>query len=234
MKNKTLIIFLLLLTIFSLTACNNKEITDNIKFKTEYESLNGKKTKDGKTIRTIKINKNNPIIYKEAKDIIEMINNNETFIVYFGFAECPWCRSVVPTLIEVADKFKLEEVYYVDVLNIRDQLSIDENNNIIEEKSGTKDYQELLKLLDPVLSEYSLTDHNGNKINTNRKRIYAPNVVSIINGKIEQLETGISSLEKDPYMKLTKKMKKETYNKFKCQIKCIIDSKNTCTKDTVC
>ena len=79
----------------------NYNSNDSTKFKKEYEQINGKETEDGKKTRSIKIPKNNKIVYKTEDDIVNMINNKETFVVYFGFAKCPWCRSVVPTLLEV-------------------------------------------------------------------------------------------------------------------------------------
>ena len=64
---KYLYIALCLLIILPLTGCKKEKenlSTDAIKFKEEYESLNGTTSSSGKTIRTININKDNPIIYK--------------------------------------------------------------------------------------------------------------------------------------------------------------------------
>ena len=163
-----------------------------------------------------------------------MIDNKETFVVYFGFAKCPWCRSVLPTLIDVSKKQKLDTVYYVDIYNIRDILSVDENGSLITQRKGTDDYYKLLTYLNDVLDDYKITDDNGNKLKINEKRIYAPNVISVVNGKAAKMTTGISKKQTDPYMKLTSEMKQETYNDFNCVIKCVIENKTTCTKEKQC
>ena len=232
---KNLIISLILVMIISLTACQvkNDEKTDAIQFKEEYESLNGtKREKDGKTIRTIEIDDNNPFIYKNASDIVEMMDNKETFAVYFGFADCPWCRSVVPTLSDVAVDLGLNEIYYVDVKEIRDELEIGNDGTVITKKEGSKDYLKLLDLLDNVLENYTLTDSDGNKVETGEKRIYAPNIVSVVDGQAERMESGISSEQTDPYMELTEKIQKDTYNTFKCLLECVVKSNNSCSKTT--
>ena len=231
MKNR---VFKLLVIIFSLSllvGCGTK--SDASKFKEEYESLNGQTIND-KTVRSITISEDNPFVYKEAKDIITMMDNKESFVVYFGFAKCPWCRSVLETLIKVAKDNGLDKIYYVDVLNIRDTLEVDENGNVITKENGSEDYYKLLEYFDEVLSEYKLTDSNGDKVEANEKRIYAPNVVSVVEGKAKELTTGISSEQTDAYMKLTDEMKDETYNNFKCIIKCVLESKNTCSIQKEC
>ena len=45
------------------------------------------------------------------------------------------------------------------------------------------------------------------------------------------MEEGIPDSLTDPYAKLTKKQKKEIYNKFKCVIKCFEEEQTTCKKD---
>ncbi len=203
---------------------------DAIQFKEEYEAFNGKKTSGGEqTYRTITIPKDNPFIYKDASDIVKMIKEKKTFVVYFGFDTCPWCRSVLPTLIEVANDLSIDMIYYVDIKEIRDVLSVDEEGNIITEKEAGKGYMDLLKYLDPVLSDYALTDEDGEKIDTKEKRIYAPNVVSVVKGKAKMLKEGVSEKQTDGYMKLTEEMKKDTYQQFECVLKCVVENKTTCS-----
>ena len=242
MKKKFLIFTSIVLTVFTLTACGkNKEIeekSDNVidalKFKEEYESLNGVENENnGKTFRTVNIPEDNPIIYKEASDIVEMIENNESFVVYFGFAKCPWCRSIIETLINVANDYNVDTVYYVDVYDIRDTLKLDEDNNIVTDKEGTEDYMKLIELLDNVLSDYTLTDSDGDKVLTGEKRIYAPNIVAIINGKTEKLETGISDNQEDGYQDLTDEILEDSYEKISSVIK-FLNEKNTCSLDSKC
>lgn len=232
MKKLGLIVLSLVL-IFLVAGCERPS-KDALRFKNEYESLNGVKNEENKRVRNITIPSVNPIVYKNANDIVKMINDKKTFVVYFGYAECPWCRSVIETLLSTAKELKLKELYYVDVQNIRDIKEVASDNSITTTKTGSVSYTKLLGLLDNVLSDYQIKDKNNNSVSALEKRIYAPNVIAIVDGKAIELETGISKKETNPYMKLTKAMKKETYNKFKCVIKCTLASSTTCTSKDSC
>ncbi len=205
--------------------------TDAYKFKTEYESLNGKDNGNGKEYRTLNISKNNRIKYSTAKEIVKKMDNKETFVVYFGFARCPWCRSMVENLLELSDKNETD-IYYVDVFDIRDIKEV-KDGEVIETRKGDKYYLELLDKMKDVLSDYALTDENGKEYETNEKRIYAPNVVAVVNGKPEKLTEGISEDLKDPYGKITDKMKKDSIEALKCIFKCLKEA-GVCTKPSSC
>lgn len=231
MKKYISIILVLVLSLL-VVGCSNEK-TDAMKFKEEYESVNNKVNEHTKKEnRELNIPKNNPIVYATAEDIVKRIDNKETFIVYFGFAECPWCRSVIEQLLKVAEEKKVEKIYYVDVLNIRDVREIAEDGTITTTTEGTKGYMDLLTRLDNVLADYTLTDENEEEVSAEEKRIYAPNVVAISRGEAIQLETGISPKLTDPYSKLTDNIKKYAYNKFKCLVKCLEEDSATCQKNS--
>lgn len=237
MKRRSILVIIAIVILLIITGCSydkKEEKADSLKFKEEYESINGDiiEGTDYK-VRALNIPEDNPIVYAEANDIISMMDNNETFVVYFGFNSCPWCRSVLPVLLDVAKDLNLKKIYYVDVKDIRDRLDVDEDGNIITVKEGSEGYIGLLARLDDVLEDYTL-EVDGKEIETEEKRIYAPNVISIVNGKAKELETGISDELDDPFMKLTDKIKKETYNKFKCSIKCVLENKNSCSSKHAC
>ena len=82
-----------------------------------------------------------------------------------------------------------------------------------------------------VLSDYTLTNSDGDEISLEEKRIYAPNVVAVVDGEATKMEEGISDELKDPYSELTDSIKKYTYNKFKCLFECYNDEQNTCQKN---
>lgn len=231
MKDKTVLITVIVIMALGILIgeINLSINSDAAKFKREYESLNGEKIA-GNKVRSLTISDENPFIYATAEEIVEKIENKETFAVYFGFAKCPWCRSVLPELIEVASDLEINEIYYVDVYDIRDVLELNKNNDVTISREGDKAYYQLLDKLDKVLEEYKLTTDDGEEIDTLEKRIYAPNVVAIVDGKAEDLTTGISDDQTDPYMKLTKKMKRDTYNKFKCVLECLSEKATTCSK----
>ena len=224
---KLVVVLLSILFVIPIVGCTNK---DAKKFKSDYEKLNNTQTASGKIVREVKIDKNNPFIYKTAEDIVTMIKNKETFIVYFGFNSCPWCRSMIENLIKVAKDTNTKTIYYVDVLNIRDVKKIDSSGTVYEEKAGDKYYMELIDDIGIVLDKYILTN-NGQEIDTGEKRIYAPNIVVIENGKAITMTTGISDKQKDAYMELTDEINKESYNMIKEAFGLL---NATCTKEGAC
>lgn len=212
---------------------SNNSQTDGIKFKEEYEKLNGKKNDQGKKYREITIDSKNKMVYKTTEEVLNLIDKKKSFVLYFGFDTCPWCRSVVPTIASISKELN-QEVYYIDVKDIRDTFELDDDNKPKLVKKGSKDYSKLLEKLEPVLEDYTLTDSDNNEIKVGEKRIYAPSIVSVIDGKAKELTTGISDKQTDGYMKLTKEMKKGTYNKIKKVLKQVSDKNNTCYLDKGC
>lgn len=212
---------------------SNNSQTDGIKFKEEYEKLNGKKNDQGKKYREITIDSKNKMVYKTTEEVLNLIDKKKSFVLYFGFDTCPWCRSVVPTLASISKELN-QEVYYIDVKDIRDTFELDDDNKPKLVKKGSKDYSKLLEKLESVLEDYTLTDSDNNEIKVGEKRIYAPSIVSVIDGKAKELTTGISDKQTDGYMKLTKEMKKGTYNKIKKVLKQVSDKNNTCYLDKGC
>ncbi len=212
---------------------SNNSQTDDIKFKEEYEKLNGKKNDQGKKYREITIDSKNKMVYKTTEEVLDLIDKKKSFVLYFGFDTCPWCRSVVPTLASISKELN-QEVYYIDVKDIRDTFELDDDNKPKLVKKGSKDYSKLLEKLEPVLEDYTLTDSDNNEIKVGEKRIYAPSIVSVIDGKAKELTTGISDKQTDGYMKLTKEMEKDTYNKIKKVLKQVSDKSNTCYLDKGC
>lgn len=237
MNKRSIFVVIALIIVLIITGCSYEKkdkIDDALRFKEEYESINGDVVEGTNyKVRELTIPEDNPIVYAEANDIISMMDNNETFVVYFGFSSCPWCRSVLPILLDVAEESNIEKIYYVDVKDIRDKLEINEDGEVVTVKEGSEGYIGLLNRLDDVLDDYTL-EYNGKEVETDEKRIYAPNIVSVVNGEAKELETGISDDQDNPYMELTEDMKKDTYNKFKCSIKCVLENKNSCSSKHAC
>ena len=116
MKRRSILVIIAVVILLIITGCSydkKEEKSDSLRFKEEYESINDEVIEgtDYK-VRSLNIPEDNPIVYAEANDIISMMDNNETFVVYFGFNSCPWCRSVLPILLDVASDLKLEKIYY--------------------------------------------------------------------------------------------------------------------------
>lgn len=185
----------------------NRDENSN-RFKEEYESLNEKESKNKKIYPKVEIPEDNPIKYSNADEIINIIENG-TGVIYFGYKECPWCRSAVPSLLDAAKEANIDTIYYMDLKDERDIKTVDENGKVIEEKEGSDDYKKLLKALDKYLDDYIIEDINGNKINTNSKRIYVPLVIFIKDGKVIGIHNDTVESQTDPYQGLNEKQKEE-------------------------
>lgn len=219
MKKKVFLILILFISLF-VTGCsaNNK---DALKFKEEYEKINGDKTSysDNK-YRTLKIDKNNPYVYSSAKEILEKINNKETFYVYFGSSYCPWCRSVIEKSIESAQKNNIKKIYYVDIWNgfhneiLRDTYKLNDKNEAEKEKDGTKEYYKLLEKFDNLLEDYTLTTDDGEEVKVEEKRIFAPDFIYVENGVAKRITSATSENQKDADAKLTKEILKDEEKSF--------------------
>ena len=148
-----------------------------------------------------------------------MIENKETFYVYFGDELCPWCRSVIEKFIEVAKKNNIKKVYYVKIWDsegnevLRDKYSLEDGSlKLVSE--GTESYKKLLTYFDSVLTDYNLTNDKGEEVSCNEKRIYAPNFIYVEKGNTIKLTEGISSLQKDSREELTKEILDEETSLF--------------------
>lgn len=204
MKNKELILSIIvaLLTIILVLIKVPQYENDGIKFKNEYEKLNNKDTGYNKEYLEMNIDKENPMIYVEFDELIDIIKN-DTAIIYFGFPECPWCRNAVPVLLDAAKELGIEKIYYYNAVSIRDKKSLDEDGNIIIEEEGTKEYKELVELLYDYLPVYD--GLNNDEI----KRLYLPTVLFVKNGKVLGLHTSTVESQKDPFTKLNDKQYEE-------------------------
>ena len=220
MKKKLLLIISLFALVTLLTGCTEEKNKDALKFKEEYESLNGKKNAKGMEHRTISIDEDNPFVYKTGDEIVEMIESKETFFVYFGDTQCPWCRSVIEKAIEVAKENNVKKIYYVKIWDddhnevLRDVYTVNDDGSIEKTFEGAKSYPILLKYFDSVLSDYSLSDSDGNKLESPEKRIYAPNFIYVKNGIAKKMVEGISDLQKDARAELTKEMLEDEEKQF--------------------
>lgn len=156
-------IIYIILSMVILTGCSITPITemnnDAKRFIEEYANIN--------------IDIDNPIVYKTDKEIIDILKSG-TGIIYFGFPECPWCRSAIPILLEVAKEMEIEEIYYFNPMSIRN--------------SNTETYQEIIELLGDNLA----IDENGDK------RLYVPDVYFVSNGEIIGHHLGTVDTQTDP------------------------------------
>ena len=204
------LISIIIIVVIALVITGCKE-SDSIKFKKEYESLNNQNVDNSNyKYLSLSIPKDNRVIYKSDEEIIDIIKN-ETAVVYFGFNSCPWCRSMVESLLKVTNDLEIDKLYYVDISDIRDTLEVDENGNIVRTKTATASYNELLTILDKYLDYYVIYNNQNEEIETKEKRIYAPNVLVVENGKIVGLTTGVSDNLENPFDTIDDKIKEDSY-----------------------
>lgn len=187
-----------------------KNNSDALKFKEEYEALNGTiRESDGANYNDIKVDKHNPIKYIDAKKAIDVLSK-EKAIIYVGAAWCPWCRNAVPVLFEVAKEYDADTIYYLDLDDEKSMFEV-KDDKLVKTVDGTKEYYKLLSKLNDRLSDYTLKDSNGNVLNTGEKRIYMPYVIGIKSGRVVADHTGTVNLEEGQtkYSKLTKSQHEE-------------------------
>lgn len=232
-KNKLILLILVTITFLVVGVCiysvkNNKEIeTDAIKFLNEYSEFNGQVNEvNGKNYVNVTISDKNTVKYIKEDKAIELLEKG-TGVIYFGFSTCPWCRSLVSTLTEVAQE-KNETIYYLDILNIRTTFELTEGK-LSKLKEGTKGYYKILELLDEHLEEFYLTDDANNKFDTGEKRLYAPTMVAFNKGKITDIHVGTVESQKSGYDSLNETQIIELENR----IEKLIESKNLeiCTNE---
>ena len=153
------------------------------------------------------VSEDNVFVYRTEKEIIDILKHG-TGIVYLGFPECPWCQAYVSYLDEVAKETKIEKIYYLNILEIR--------------KNNTKEYQEIVSLLDNYLSY----DEEG------KKRIYVPAVIALKEGEIIGFDDETSHDTKG-YETPEEYWKNEDLDSLKTKLKDMFNKTNTnvCTTD---
>lgn len=220
MKKKIIIEIIVILLIVTAIVCNlnlkkdtkDTKISDNIKFKNEYEELNNTISEGTqKRYPTVNIPQDNGVKYVLIQETLDILDS-KTGIIYFGFPKCPWCRNAVPVLLNAASSTGVDQIYYLNISDVRDKLELDKNNKVVEKEKGKEGYKDLLKKLDSILDDYQLETDDGQKVETNEKRIYVPLVVFVKEGKIVSYHADTVESQKDPYVKLTNDQTEELYN----------------------
>ncbi len=113
-----------------------------------------------------------------VNEMISKMNASDTFIVYFGFSECPYCIQAMPILNTVAKECH-QTVGYI---NTRKDSRWQSNTDI-------DDYD---KVVD-VFGEYLEYDDEG------KKHLYTPHVFFIKEGNVVYQYEGVSDTLSDIY-----------------------------------
>lgn len=221
MKNKMKYIILgvsvILLVVTIVYKINDKEdvvepeVTDAMKFKEEYEGLNGKENAFGSKYPTVEIEENNPIKYSNASEVADIVENG-TGVIYLGYPTCPWCRNAVPALLHAASDAGIDTIYYIDMTEHRDRYSVSDEGELVLEEKGTEDYKKLLEVFDEYLDQYYVKDNDGNEVDTGEKRIYVPIVFFVREGEIVGYHLDTVESQENPYQLLNDEQYAELYN----------------------
>lgn len=199
------------------------------KFKTEYESINNTNNSSDVPYLNVSIPEASKVIYKDSKEILDTLNN-DTGLVYFGYNTCPWCRSMVETLVEVANEKNIN-LYYFDIKDIRSSYKV-ENKKLIKTKEGSEEYYKILEKLDSNLSEYKISDTKTKKeYDTKEKRLYAPTVIAIKKGEVISFHEGTVTSQENAQNGLNDEQKQELRKIYKDMIDNI---KNDNCTDNAC
>ncbi len=219
MKESTLkVIIVVLIGLIGLVAIatslkEKKEVpnaSDALKFKEEYESYNNQEN-SSKTARYLELDipEENPMKYASLKEVMNVLDHG-TAILYFGRPTCPWCRNAVSVLIDAAKEVGIKTIYYFDMDQIKNDWKV-EDGKVVKSKEEKEGYYDLLKAMDEYLTNYTITDSEGNVFDVGEKRVYVPMVVCVKEGKI--LDAHISTVDlnegQTSYDPLTSSQKEE-------------------------
>lgn len=130
---------------------------------------------------------------------------------------------------------KQDKVYYVDILDIRDTYKFSGSIEPEQTKKGTDAYYEILEFLDDYLEEFYVKDDAGNMYDTGVKRLYAPTVVGVKEGKVVGIHVATVESQTNPYEVLTAKQKDELKSAYKKIIEDVNKKENSkCTDKKTC
>lgn len=212
-------ILIILLSVIAFFAIRKKASephvqTDALKFKEEYEKLNNVVNEsNGKKYLNVELDDLNPFVYKTEDEVIKILKGGSG-IIYFGYSSCPWCRNIVPILNKAALSTGIEQITYLDIYDMRSTLQLDDNDRVIVKREGSENYKRILELMNSVLEDFYLTNSDGEQIKTNEKRLYAPTVVTVKEGKIVDIHVSSVDTQTDPYSEMTKEQGTELFKKY--------------------
>ncbi len=105
----------------------------------------------------------------QMSEVNQYFVDGESFVVYYGFSSCPWCKEAMPVLNDVAKEFD-RRVIYVDVREDKEDMRVDENEDYVQLKE--------------ILNDYLLKDEDGNPT------LYVPGVYFVKDGEVLSYNVG--------------------------------------------
>ena len=214
-KNKIVIVILAILLIISIVVIamlmgkknnqgndNNKDnnisdenvTSDAVEFKTAYEKVNGTEASAEEKYLEINVSEDNPIKYVTLKELVDVLDSDETAYVYISSPSCSYCRATVETLFEVAKALDIKKIYYYE--NSKER-KVEENES---------------QLMEELASKGVVTKEDDGKM-----RWGIPLVLKIKNGEIVSTTRGVTYSLNEGQSKndeLTEEQKKSVYDRY--------------------
>ena len=229
MKKKVVIIIsvilIVLVMVSVLFSMKKDDVTvtyteDEIKFKDEYEKVNGMELSSDYVLKNITIPNDNNVVYLSDNNIVEKLTKG-TNVIYFGWADCNWCRTALPVLLDTLKENNIDTLYYYDFKSLRNAY---ENGD--EEKS--KIYENIISIIGNDINTYFDEDSSRKDM----KKMLVPTVVFIKNGDY----IGLHFKTVDSQVNSTDELNKEQVLELKHSYQSLIDQINAsvCTTDEGC
>lgn len=170
---------------------DTENLTDTEKFIEQYEDLNLQSYVHGdkrQLFRAVALNHDADIKYISYKEAIEKLNNGDNFVLYYGWPDCPYCRSMIEPLLNASvsaqmplyvielpdDSYKTSRTNYEwkdgEVVISNSNADYDE---FIEAFGGLDTFREFVVYKDDDDSEGVLTGKAG---------MYAPTILLVKDG----------------------------------------------------
>ena len=191
MKKKKIIISILSVFFILLIIGFIIYLNDSIHFKLSYEYINFYEYNNGKTIE-VSIPKDNRIKYINEEEVLDFFDTG-TGILYFGYNTCPWCRNMIPVLIDSVRDNDYDVIYYADIHDL--------DISSISDKLFSK------------LDDYLSTNEEG------KKGLSVPDVYFVKDGEIIGRHLGTVDSYNNPFKKMSKSEKQELKDIFDKYIK---------------
>ena len=173
-----------------ISGSDSETISDALAFKLEHEELNGVPNPNNPELifKDMYIPENNPFRYAELYEIVQLLENNGTGVVYLGFPICPWCRSFVPVLTNTAIEYGVREILYRNILEDRNILEL-EDGVIYETRAGHPEYYRLLELLGDLAPAYTGLEDDS------FRRVFVPALLFIKDGEVIRYQGALASFQ---------------------------------------
>lgn len=179
------------------TDANAQNLTDTEKFIEQYESYNLQsylQNNRSKLHRSVTLNHDANIAYITYKDAIEKLNNGDSFVLYYGWPTCPYCRATVEPLLNASAEMQ-ETIYVIELPDTDYETSrtnYEWKDGEVTVSNSNDDYEEFIDAfggLDtfPEKVVYK-DDEKTEEVKTGEPGMYAPTILLVKNKTVAMYE----------------------------------------------